>query len=117
MTISVDNTELLDGSTKSHQLMVKKTLMWLSMNRPWICWSNTSGQVKTDTGRYVKFGLKGSTDIIGFTEDGQFVAVEIKTGNARLSKQQKAFQAVCKKNHVKHFVVRPGMPFELAFAE
>lgn len=115
--ISIDNTEILDGSTKSHQMLVKKTLMWLSMNRSWVCWSNTSGMVKTDTGRFVKFGMKGSTDIIGFTEEGQFVAIEIKTGNSKLSKQQKAFQSVCKKCQVRHYVVRPGMPFEEAFKE
>ena len=46
--------------------------------------------------RIIRFGLKGSSDIIGIYK-GRFLAVEIKTGNAVQSDQQKKFQKmVCK---------------------
>lgn len=115
--LDTDNTVELDGSTKSHQLLLKKCLFWLSLNRPWVCWSNTSGHVKTEEGRYIKFGLKGSSDIIGFTDQGHFISIEIKTGKSVLSKQQKAFRTTCLKNNVKYFLVRPGIVFEKIFGD
>lgn len=39
----------------------------------------------------VKFGLKGSADIIGLLKDGQFVAIECKTGGASRTPQQIKF--------------------------
>lgn len=40
----------------------------------------------------VPFGLAvGSSDIIGITPDGKFLAVEVKTKTGRLSKQQQSF--------------------------
>lgn len=40
----------------------------------------------------VRFGLVGSADIIGIAVGGRFLAIEVKTGDAVQSKQQKNFE-------------------------
>ncbi len=40
------------------------------------------------------FGLVGSADLLGITSDGRFLAIEVKTGRAKQTPAQKAFQAM-----------------------
>jgi hypothetical protein len=54
-------------------------------------WRNNTGAVKMGKGRWVSFGLKGSSDIIGLLPDGRFLAVECKAERGRLSPEQRAF--------------------------
>lgn len=58
------------------------------------------------TGTPFKYGLTGSADIIGILNDGRFLAIEIKSGNATQSKEQKNFEAMIKKFGGVYFVVR-----------
>ena len=45
-----------------------------------------------DQERKIKYGLfKGSSDLIGWTNTGRFLAVEVKTPTGRLSKEQNKF--------------------------
>jgi hypothetical protein len=41
----------------------------------------------------MRFGRKGSSDILGVLPDGRFMAVECKAPNGRLSPEQKQFLA------------------------
>jgi len=53
---------------------------------------NNVGLAKTVAGQVVKFGLcKGSSDLIGWTRSGRFLAVETKSQRGRPSKEQLAF--------------------------
>lgn len=53
---------------------------------------NNVGQCTTDDGRIIRFGLGvGSSDLIGWTRDGRFLAVEIKTQTGRTTPAQFAF--------------------------
>jgi hypothetical protein len=59
---------------------------------------NTTGKTKTTTGGWIKFGLKGSADILGIrSPDGKAIAIEVKTGKGRLSPQQKIFKSIFEK--------------------
>lgn len=58
------------------------------------------------TGKPFKYGLKGSSDIIGITNDGKFLAIEAKTGAATQSKEQKNFAAMIKNFGGRYFVCR-----------
>lgn len=49
------------------------------------------------SGNMISYGLKGSADIIGLLNTGRFLAVEVKTGMARQTKEQKAFQQMIDK--------------------
>jgi hypothetical protein len=55
-------------------------------------WRNNTGSYKPEgTRRYVKFGYRGSADILGITGDGRMVACECKAGKGKLSSYQTAF--------------------------
>lgn len=78
------------GSVELHQLIVKKALVKMSTKHSMV-WANNTGMVVTEDDRVVKFGLKGSSDILGIYK-GLFLGIEVKTGNATQSKFQKNFE-------------------------
>jgi hypothetical protein len=56
-------------------------------------WRNNTGQAEID-GREVRFGKKGSADILGvWAPSGRFIAIETKTKNGILSEDQKRWSA------------------------
>jgi len=59
--------------------------------RGFFVWNNPSGAVRIASDRWVHFGLKGSSDLIGVLPDGKFLAVEVKAAHGRLSPEQSAF--------------------------
>lgn len=63
-----------------------------------LIWRNNTGVLKDKTGRPIKFGLcKGSSDIIGITPSGQFLAVEVKTATGSIRPEQLTFIAAVQK--------------------
>jgi hypothetical protein len=56
-------------------------------------WSNSSGVVQIRPGKFMSFGLKGSSDILGILPGGRFLAVEVKALEGRLSSEQREFLA------------------------
>ena len=58
-----------------------------------LVWRQDTGAYKDQkTGRLIRYGLcKGSSDIIGMTPSGQFLAVEVKTSKGRVRPEQEAF--------------------------
>jgi hypothetical protein len=56
-------------------------------------WSNPSGVVQIRPGKFMSFGLKGSSDILGLLPGGRFLAVEVKAPGGWLSPEQKQFLA------------------------
>lgn len=55
-------------------------------------WRNNSGAY-TIGKRYIKFGLKGSADILGVVSGtGLFLAIEVKANKGKQSEEQKLFQ-------------------------
>ena len=86
---SFSNNKNNKGSTALHQKIVKTVLLKLTSTYSRV-WANNTGMIKTED-RVVRFGLKGSSDIIGIYK-GLFLGVEVKTGNATQNKFQKNFQ-------------------------
>lgn len=57
-----------------------------------IVWRNNCGVLKNAAGIPIKFGLcVGSSDLIGITPDGRFLAVEVKTQNGKPTPEQIRF--------------------------
>lgn len=57
-------------------------------------WRNNTGVLKDANGRPIKFGLcVGSSDIIGMSADGFFLAVECKTLTGKASADQERFMS------------------------
>ena len=53
---------------------------------------NNVGALKDDRGVHVRFGLcAGSSDLIGWTHDGRFLAVEIKLPGKHPTREQASF--------------------------
>ena len=53
---------------------------------------NNVGRLHDKDGRYVQYGLcRGSSDLIGWTKGGRFLAVEVKGPKGKLTKNQGQF--------------------------
>lgn len=63
------------------------------------CWRNNTGAYQNRTGRLVRYGLAGSSDILGICRDGRFLAVECKRENGGVvSESQREFLSSIKRN-------------------
>ena len=71
--------------------VVNACIRWLHQQGCFI-WRNNSGGYKTAHGNFIRFGLKGSPDIVGATPLGRFIGVECKAGRNKLTDDQIAFR-------------------------
>jgi hypothetical protein len=71
--------------------VVKACIDWLWAKGCFV-WRNNSGAYKAQHGGYIRYGLTGSPDIIGFTPYGRFIGIECKAGYNKQQDSQKAFQ-------------------------
>lgn len=70
--------------------VLKECLQYLQSMGLYV-WRNNTGACKSGR-RFVRFGYKGSSDILGITKDGRFLAVECKREKGGiLSDDQKTF--------------------------
>lgn len=58
-----------------------------------VVFRNNIGGYKSPSGRWVDYGVggKGGSDLLGWTKDGAFLAVEVKTATGRVRPEQEAF--------------------------
>jgi hypothetical protein len=54
-------------------------------------WNNPTGCTRIAPDRWLRFGKKGSADILGCLPGGRFLAVECKAEHGRLSPEQREF--------------------------
>lgn len=54
-------------------------------------WRNNVGAAHI-TNRWMRFGLKGSSDLLGLLRGGRFLAIEVKSATGKQSPAQRAFQ-------------------------
>ena len=80
-------------------------------------WRNNTGAVQIVPGRFMRFGKKGSSDILGVLPGGRFLAVECKTKSGRLSPEQKQFLADVRGLGALALVVRDWKELDLALWE
>lgn len=70
--------------------VVNACIKWLFSHGCFV-WRNNTGSYKTQSGGFVRYGSKGSPDIIGMTPRGLFIGVECKFGKNGLQDSQKDF--------------------------
>jgi len=75
--------------------LVKAAIEWLLWKRVF-CWRNNTGAMALggDDGtkkRFVRYGIKGASDILGVLPGGRFLAAEAKVGRNKLTGHQKDF--------------------------
>jgi hypothetical protein len=66
-------------------------LILIEVSKHGMCWENNTGAALVG-GRYIRFGLKGSSDILACVKK-IFVGIEVKVGRDRTSADQKKFGA------------------------
>lgn len=84
------------GKSNIHTVLVKQILIALGkMPELTRVWQNDVGLARSMDGkRVVRFGLNGSADITGILKGGKRIELEVKTGNAVQSSQQKKFEGM-----------------------
>lgn len=87
----------------SESAVVDSCIKWLFSHGCFV-WRNNSGAYKTQSGGYVRYGAKGSPDIIGMTRNGVFLGVECKFGKNGLQESQKEFGNKIKEKNGLHIV-------------
>lgn len=93
----------------AHQAVVADVLAACGARSDCRLWANNTGVGRALThGAIIRFGLKGSSDILGLTSDGRMLCLEIKTGAAVRSKFQRAFGAMIARFGGRYAVVRSG---------
>lgn len=76
----------------AHSKLVNETLMALS-RAGILAWKNHTGAGRSFAGTVMRFGLKGSADILAVIPPaGRFAAIECKTGDGKQSAQQAKFE-------------------------
>ena len=76
----------------SESKLVYSCIKWLYAQGCYV-WRNNTGAYKPEKSkRYIRYGLSGSSDIIGLTPSGRFIGVECKWGNNKLTDNQKKFR-------------------------
>lgn len=80
---------------KEHEIQQRILLKIGSMPNVRV-WRNNTGSIKSEDGRFITFGLKGSADILGILKGGRFLAIEVKGVTGRQSEQQKNFENMIK---------------------
>lgn len=91
----------------AHENLSKLTRLTLSQSGLGFLWPNATGVgLSLKDKRVISFGLKGSTDNIGMTRKGRFLAVEIKIGKDFLKPDQVIFRDNVIKNNGLYYLIR-----------
>jgi len=83
------------GSSAAHTELKEAIRLSLGKRpRDVVLWPNEVGVAALGR-RKVRYGLcNGSADLIGILRGGRFIGIEVKTGHATQSREQKLFQAL-----------------------
>jgi hypothetical protein len=96
----------------AHTALVKSIILDLARVPGLLLWEHKSGRFREPfSERHVDVGLVGSPDIIGFLDRPDapfaiFIGLEVKTGEAVLSGDQRSFHAVAASKRAFRTVVR-----------
>lgn len=89
---------------KEHDELVDKILVKLSAMGIF-CWPHPTGGAFRGKA-FLKFGLKGSSDIVAIMRNGMFWGIEVKTGDAEQEPDQKRFEGAVRRVNGHYTVAR-----------
>ena len=86
------------SDARAHRNLKNEVRLALGRREDVVMWNNESGVARYGA-QTVRYGVgKGGSDLIGVIKpSGRFIALEVKTGKARLTKEQKLFLALVRK--------------------
>lgn len=101
----------MPNNTHAHQDLVDAILLRHGARSDLTLWPRNTGKVQTIDGRWVTFGMKGAADIEGIYSPcqhirGHHVEIEVKTGKAVQTKQQRRFQLMIDRRGGTYIVAR-----------
>lgn len=79
-------------SFPSEGVIVSQCIKWLLLHGCFVHRNNTGAYKPEGSKRYIRYGYKGSPDILGINPAGKFIGVECKTGYNKLSEAQVNYQ-------------------------
>ena len=87
------------GSAREHSNLKNTIRLELGKRNDCVLFNNESGVARYPSGHTVRYGVgAGGSDLIGLTDEGRFLALEVKTGAARCTKKQRHFLALIENN-------------------
>lgn len=94
--------------TKEHNKLLNDVLLAVGSNKNIRLWPRVVGVGRAiNSDRAISFGIKGEADLDGIIAPfGRKLSIEIKTGKAKLSKDQKNYRAMILKFGGVHIVAR-----------
>lgn len=87
---------LTRGDREANVLRAVLSILRLDRRVAWAARMNSGAFVMEN--RYVRFGARGLPDIIGYTTEGRFLAIECKRAAGKATKNQREFMEACKKS-------------------
>lgn len=100
----------MPNQSAAHTALVKLALEELAI-AGYKAWKNNTGAKKTETGGFIKYGKKGSADILVVLAPwGRHVEAEAKTGEAKQNKNQKIHQNFVVENQGAAYFVFHDIP-------
>jgi len=103
---SQDQAAVPGSGSRNHANLVKQILIACGSRSDCRIWPNNTGKARAfDHDGVISFGLVGSSDILGITSDGRFLAIEVKTGNAVQSQVQRKFMIMINEFFGRYFLV------------
>ena len=82
--------------TNPHTNLINDILRAAGSRQDCRIWKNSTGAAISGD-RFLRFGIRGQSDITGIYHDGRRLEIEVKTGAASLSRHQLAFAKMIKK--------------------
>lgn len=93
------------GSAAEHNKLLNEILLAIGTRADCRVWRNETGLAYRDNAA-IRYGKKGSSDILGLTSDGKMLCIEVKTGRATQQKNQINFQKTIEKFGGRYVVVK-----------
>jgi hypothetical protein len=76
---------------KTPEGKIKAAILKYLKRRDIYVWNNPTGAVEIRPGEWIRFGKKGSADLLGCLSGGRLLAIEVKAPGNRLSPTQREF--------------------------
>lgn len=77
--------------TIKESAIVSQCIQWLWAKGCYVWRNNTGGYRPEGSKSFIKFGTRGSADIIGVNPSGRFIGIECKSAKGTLKPEQKLF--------------------------
>lgn len=104
---------MVDNRLHNHNELCREILLFLHQHFTGRFWENSTGAIKGADGRFQRYGMIGSTDIIGHTGQGRAVYIEVKTNTGRLKPDQIRFRDMVQSCNCIYFVARENFRDEI----